>query len=394
MAKGINKLSAVAVNKMTKAGYYGDGGGLWLQVSKSGSKSWLFRYMLHGKSHEMGLGALHTVSLAEARELALQSRKLLKDGRDPLAERKAALQALKLEQARTISFMECAAKYIDAHKQGWKNAKHLQQWESTLATYAKPYFDGLAVADIDNDLVLRCLESVWKEKPETASRLRGRIEQVLDWAKVRGYRTGENPARWKGNLDKLLPARSKVAKVEHHAAMSYKDVPQFISYLRSKQDASSRCLEFLILTATRTGEARGATWSEIDLENKLWVIPAQRMKAKAEHRVPLSERAVEILREMQAVQTCEYVFAGKKPHTPISDMAMLMLMRRNEQAFVTHGFRSSFRDWAAESTAHDNYVVEMALAHRISNQVEAAYRRGDLFEKRAKLMQDWANHCG
>jgi integrase len=393
MARGLQKLSALAVSKASKAGLYGDGAGLWLQVSPAGAKSWLFRYMRHGKAREMGLGALHTVSLAEAREKARQCRVMLLEGKDPLAEKQAARQQERLTAAKTITFSECASAYVEAHRAGWRSAKHAAQWEATLKAYAYPAFEGLSVAAIDTGLVLQCLEPIWKEKTETASRLRGRIESVLDWAKVRGYREGENPARWRGHLDKLLPARSKVAKVQHHPSLPYADIPEFMEALRQREGIAPLALEFAILTATRTSEAIKATWQEIDLQAGIWIIPGERMKAGKEHRVPLSSRALEILHQMQALTQGEYVFPGMKYGKPLSNMALLMTLRRMGQEHVTHGLRATFRTWTSETTAYPSDVAEMALAHTISDKVEAAYQRGDLFLKRQRLMEDWATYC-
>lgn len=393
MTRGLQKLSALMVSRTNKHGLYGDGAGLWLQVSKTGAKSWLYRYMRHGKAREMGLGAVHTVSLVEAREKARQCRALILEGKDPLAEKHATLQRARLEAAKTISFAECASAYIEAHRAGWRNEKHAWQWQRTLEMYAYPVFEGLSVAAIDTGLVLQCLEPIWTEKTETATRVRGRIELVLDWAKVRGYRTGENPARWRGHLDKLLAPPSKVAKVKHHPALPYEEMTTFIENLRGREGIAARALEFAILTATRTGETIGAKWDEIDMASALWVIPAERMKMGVEHRVPLSKRVLEILREMQEIKQGEYVFSGARYGKPLSNMALLMVLRRMNQEDVTHGFRSSFSDWAAETTAYPREVVEMALAHAVSNKVEAAYRRGDLFAKRQRLMEDWAKYC-
>ena len=290
MTRGIQKLSALKVTKVQKAGMYGDGAGLWLQVSAAGNKSWIFRFMQYGTAHYIGLGALHTVSLSEAREKARQCRALLLEGKNPLAEKEATRQRLRLEAASHMTFAECAEAYIQAHRGGWKNAKHAKQWETTLATYASPIFGDLSVALIDTSLVLQCLEPVWQEKTETASRLRNRIELVLDWARVRGYREGENPARWRGHLDKLLPAPSKVKKVIHHPSLPYGELPAFMELIRQKESISARALEFAILTVTRTSETLNATWAEINVQDKLWIIPKERMKAGKEHRIPLSAR--------------------------------------------------------------------------------------------------------
>jgi integrase len=394
MARGIQKLSALQVERTKKPGYYADGGGLYLQVTASGSKSWLFRFMLCGRAREMGLGPLHTVSLAEARLKASDCRRQLLEGIDPIEARKAARNAAQLTAAKSITFDKCAEAYIGAHRAGWKNAKHADQWENTIAAYASPVFGSFSVASIDTTLVMKCLEAIWATKAETASRLRGRIENILDWATVRGYRQGENPARWKGHLDKLLPARSKVAKVTHHPALPYSEIGDFIAALRSQEGVSARGLEFAILTATRTSETINATWNEFDLDAGIWTIPPERMKAGKEHRVPLSTRALEIIKALQETKQGDYVFPGARINKPLSNMAFLMTLRRMERSDLTaHGFRSTFRDWAAEMTAYPHEVAEMALAHAVGDKVEAAYRRGDLFEKRRRMMEDWASYC-
>ena len=393
MARGINKLSALKVSKMTKSGLYGDGAGLWLQVSKTGSKSWLYRYTRHGKAREMGLGALHTVSLQEAREKARECRSLILEGYDPLEEKRKRLHNIKLEEANSMTFAECASAYIEAHRSGWKNAKHVQQWESTINSYVNPVMGILPVSQIDTTLVLQAIEPIWQSKTETATRVRGRIEMILDWAKVRHYREGENPARWRGHLDKILPAPSKVTKVTHHAAIPYRKLPEVMHRIAEKDTIAARALEFTILTAARTGEVIGARWDEIDLQHQVWVIPAKRMKMEREHRVPLCDATMTILNAMHEIRQNEYVFYGAKTGKPLSNMALIMVLRRMNIDCTTHGFRSTFRDWVSETTNYPHEVAEMALAHAVSNKVEAAYRRGDLFLKRKQLMQDWAVYC-
>jgi len=381
---------------MTKPGRYADGGGLYLQVGPTGGKSWLVRYMRHGKAHQMGLGALAALTLAEARNKAADVRRLLVNGVDPLEARRVEMASERAKTAHGMTFSQCAAAYITAHREGWRNPKHRQQWENTLATYAEPVFGALPVAAIDLPLVMKVLEPIWKEKPETASRLRGRIETILDWATVRGFRQGENPARWRGHLDKLLPARSKVAIVEHHAALPYAEIARFMAELRQRNAVAARALEFLILTASRTSETLEAVWPEIDLKNKVWTIPAERMKAGRDHRVPLAPQAVAVLTEMAALRgrESEWVFPGTRPKRPLSSMALLMLLRRMDWPDLTaHGFRSTFRDWTSETTAFPSEVAEAALAHAVADKVEAAYRRGDLFDKRRDLMEAWAAFC-
>ena len=388
----INRLSAQAVARNTKPGLYSDGGGLYLQITKAGVKSWLFRYMLDGKARGMGLGPLHTISLAEARTKALDCRKQLLDGRDPLDAKESQRASRKLAEAKKKTFMECAEAYIEAHRAGWKNAKHAAQWTSTLETYAEPVFKDIAVSSIDTALVMKALEPIWTTKTETATRVRGRIESVLDWATVRGYRSGENPARWKGHLDHLLPKRSKVQKVEHHPALPYVEAPAFVKLLRDQGGTARLAFEFLILTATRTNETINAQWNEIDMAASIWTIPANRMKAEKEHRVPLSKRAIEILKAMQADSEGDYVFAGQRDGSPMSNMVFLQLLKRMKRKDITaHGFRSTFRDWVGETTHYPREVAEAALAHTVKNKAEAAYARGDLFAKRAKMMQDWAD---
>jgi integrase len=386
-------LTALRVAKAKKTGRYGDGQGLYLQVTNAGVKSWLLRFEHNGRERWMGLGPLHTISLKEARDRARKARQQLLDGIDPLDARKAERAAQALEAARALTFDEATRQYFDQHERKWRNAKHRQQFLNTLATYAFPKIGRLSVAAIDTGLVLKCLEPIWHEKTETANRVRSRIESVLDWATVRGYRHGDNPARWKGHLDNVLPARGQIQKINHHAALPYADLPAFMTALKQREGVAARALEFTILTAARTGEVIGATWDEIDLTAKVWTVPAGRIKGGREHRVPLSDRAVAILKSLPCEDRNKFVFIG--PRTGgLSNMAMASVLDRMGCGDVTvHGFRSTFRDWAAESTGYPNHVVEMALAHVIGDKVEAAYRRGDLFDKRRKLMGDWAKFC-
>jgi integrase len=392
----MRRLSAVALPKLREPGLYHDGGGLYLQVTRGGARTWVYRFMLHGRAREMGLGPLHIVSLAEARDKAREARKLRHEGIDPIEARRAKQAEDRLAAATAMTFQECAERYIEAHRAGWKNPKHAKQWPSTLETYVYPTFSALPVQVVDVGLVMKVLEPIWKTKPETASRVRGRIESILDWATARGYRKGENPARWRGHLDKLLPARGKVQKVKHHPALPYFEIGDFITALREQEGTAARALEFLILTATRTGEVIGGRWDEFDPEKKVWTIPGDRMKAAKEHRVPLSGRALAIVDEMKAERVNEhpFVFPGGRPGRPLSNMAMLKLLERMGRGDLTaHGFRSSFRDWAAEMTLFPTEVAEMALAHTVSDKVEAAYRRGDMFQKRRELMEAWARYC-
>lgn len=394
MARAVNKLSPKLVASLKSTGTYGDGNGLYLQISKFGTKSWVFRFTLHGRKREMGLGPMHTISLAEARQSALGCRKLLRDGIDPIEQRKAEQQALIASTAKTMTFDECCAAYIQAKHSEWDNPKSRQQWENTLSTYASPHIGNLAVGAIDTGLVLKILEPIWNTKTETASRLRGRIESVLNWATTRGYRQGENPARWRGHLDTLLARPSKVRKPKHHAAIPYREMPSLMAEIRKRSGSAVSALEFAILTAARSGEVIGAKWSEIDMAKKVWTVAASRMKARREHRVPLSDDAIKTLNQMAQQVQSEYVFPGLQQGKPLSNMSLLQVLKRLGRAdLTTHGFRSTFRDWAAETTGYPQEVCEMALAHAIANKAEAAYRRGDLFEKRRRLMQDWANYC-
>jgi integrase len=394
MARRIGKLTALAVSQTKRRGYYSDGGGLFLQVSASGAKSWVFRFRQAGRLREMGLGAVHTIGLADARQRAQECRVARLDRRDPIEDRKAARLTAQLDAAKAMTFRQCAERYIAAHGAGWRNAKHAAQWGATLETYVYPHVGVLSVQAVDVGLVMRAVEPIWATKPETASRVRGRIEAVLDYATARGWRTGENPARWRGHLENLLPARSKVRRVEHHAALAYASLPAFMAELRAQEGLATRALEFAILTAARTGEVIGARWDEIDASERLWTIPAERMKAGREHRVPLSAAALAIIEQMADLRESEFVFPGGRAGRPLSNMALLMTLRRMGRADVTsHGFRSSFADWAAERTNFASEVREMALAHTVSDKVEAAYRRGDLFDKRRQLADAWTRFC-
>jgi integrase len=391
MAPTTGRLTALKVSRAKRPGMYADGDGLYLQITEGGA-SWVYRYMLNGRAREMGLGSLALYGLSEARAKAQDARRLRHQGIDPIEHRRAARAQAQIDAAKSKTFAECADAYIKVHRAGWRNGKHAAQWAATLATHAGA-IGALPVQAIDTTLVMKVLQPIWEKKPETASRVRGRIERILDWAKVSGYRAGENPARWRGHLDHLLAARSRVRKVKHFAALPYAELAGFLAALREQQGIVARALEFTILTAARSGETRGARRSEFDLLDKTWTVPAERMKANREHRAPLPARALTILQEMQAHHHCDdgFVFPGGKQDKPLSDMAFSMLLRRMGRGDLTaHGFRSSFRDWAAEQTNFPSEVAEMALAHAVGSKVEAAYRRGDLFEKRRRLMQAWA----
>ena len=390
-----NALTPLAV-KNAKPGRHADGGGLQLLVKPSGARSWVYRFMLAGKSRDVGLGAagLGGMSLADARDEAAALRLKVKAGNDPLVEReRLAAQALAKAQAAKVAettFRDVATTYIAANEESWRNPKHRQQWGNTLASYVYPVIGDLPVADVETAHVLKILEPIWRGKAETASRVRGRIETILDSAKARGYRQSENPARWPGHLAQILPARTRLSR-GHHKAIAFEEIPAFIGTLRARAAVAALALEFTILTAARSGEVIGARWSEVDLAKATWTVPADRMKAAKEHRVPLSPRAVAILESLQPLGS-EWLFPGAKGNK-LSGMAMAMAMRRMKVDATVHGFRSGFRDWAAECTGYAHEVAEMALAHTIENKVERAYRRGDLFDKRRRLMDDWATYC-
>jgi integrase len=389
MAREIGKLAAVSVNKLP-AGMHGDGGNLWLQVTETGARTWLFRFRHAGKARAMGLGPTHTVSLAEARVKARECRQLLLEGLDPIETRKAKRVGALLAAAKTMTFQQCAEAYIAAHRAGWRNAKHAAEWPSSLEAYAYPMLGALPVQAVDVGLVMKALEPIWTVKTETASRVRGRIEAVLDWAKTRGYRSGgENPARWRGHLENLLPAKRKVRRVEHHASLPYAELASFMVELRQQDSRTARALEFTILTAARAGEVCGATWSEIDADAHLWTIPAARMKAQREHRVPLPEAALAILAGLEPAR----VPAAGSRVFQVGGRRLLELLTRLRPGITVHGFRSTFADWGAEQTAFPSEVREMALAHAVGSTVEAAYRRSDLFAKRRQLAEAWAAFC-
>lgn len=394
LGRGLHKLSALQVSKAKEPGYYGDGGGLWLQVTSNGGKSWVFRYSFGGKVREMGLGGLIAIGLADARDLAAEGRRKVALGVDPIEARKLARTASAAATAKLVTFDAAAEEYIEGHRAKWRNAKHAEQWTNTLATYASPVIGVLPVSSIETAHVLRIIEPIWLTKTETASRVRGRIEAILDWCTVREYRAGDNPARWRGHLDHVLPAPGDVAKVENHAALPYAKIGEFMQQLRAQPGTSARAVEFIILTASRTTEAFHAKWSEIDLAAKLWTVPPERMKSGRQHRVPLSDAALRVIAGSAAEQGSEFVFTGAKERRPLSNMAGLALLRRmGHEGLTVHGFRSTFRDWAAEQTNFPREVAEAALAHVVKDKTEAAYQRGDLLEKRAKLMQAWADYC-
>ena len=406
MPKRVSKALTPLQVKNAKPGRHADGDGLHLLVKTTGARSWVFRFMLDGRARDVGLSRCpeaiailkksggEELTLAQARDVAAIYRLKVKAGIDPLAEREeAAANAAAEKQARqaaSVTFKAMAEIFLAAKEDSWRNSKHRQQWHNTLSMYVYPAIGDMVVGDIDTPHVLQVLEPIWKHKAETASRVRGRIETILDAAKVRGYRTGENPARWRGHLAQILPMRTKLSR-GHHRAAGYAEVPEFIGGLKARRAVAALALEFTILTAARTGEVIGATWSEVDLDRAIWTVPADRMKAAREHRVPLSARAVEILTATKKLGS-QCLFPGPRGGQ-LSGMAMSMLLRRMNGEATVHGFRSSFRDWAAECTGYPHEVCEMALAHTIANKAEAAYRRGDMFEKRRRMMADWADYC-
>jgi integrase len=384
-------------------GVYIDGDGLRLKVQASQGeggrvrKNWVLRYTLGGKTREVGLGSADITPLAEAREKAAELRRQAKAGTDPLAKREQEKRQKAAEAARVMTFKAAAETYIAAHETSWKNPKHRQQWRNTLEAYAYPVIGAVAVADVDQAMVMAILDPIWRDKTETASRLRGRLEAVLDWATVRGHRKGENPARWRGHLQKALPARAKAQKVKHHAAIAFEAMPTFWQALQERAGAGADCLAFTVLTLPRSGEARRSVWVEIDMAEGVWTIPGERMKAGKAHRVPLSEAALVILRKRRKIAgdpgAGDLVFpSDMRKGATLSDMTLTALMRRMGYAETVHGFRSSFRTWADERTGHPYEVKEAALAHAVGDATVRAYARGDLFDRRRRLMDDWARY--
>ena len=390
MARKAKELAPLSVGRLNQKGRHAVGGvaGLYLYVGESGSRSWVLRVMVGSKRRHIGLGGFPDVSLAQAKERARKARDEIAQGIDPIVRKREAASQLRAKQAIAITFQTAAEAYLTAHGDTWKSAKHLSQWTGSLKNYVYPVIGDLQVQDVGQEHILKILEPIWKNKTETASRLRGRLEAVLDWTTVRKYRTGDNPARWKGHLDKLLAAPGKIQKVEHFRALPIDTMPEFMRDLRQREGTAARALEFTILTAARSGEARGATWAEIDKSSKVWTIPAERMKAGKQHRVPLTDGALFLIESMPRIDGSEFIFSAPRGGQ-LSDMALTQLLRRMGANAVPHGFRSTFRDWAGERTNHPREVAEQALAHVLENKVEAAYRRGDALEKRRTLMSDW-----
>ena len=382
-----NKLNVKQVEHLKKVGIYSDGGGLYLRIRDSG-RSWFFIGTVNGKRFEMGLGSALDVSLAKAREKATEVRHLALEGRDPRVVRDKVTE----ESAGDVSFGKFAQQFVADIESGFRNPKHRQQWRNTLETYGKPIAK-IPIAEVDTDDVLRCVRPIWGKKQETASRVRGRIEKVLDAAKAKGLRTGENPARMRGHLEHLLPKRSKVA-VKHHAALPYAEMPEFMAGLRKREGVAAKALEFAILTAARSGEVRGMTWGEVDLATRLWTVPAGRMKASEQHEVPLSDAAISVLQALHEddLKADDVVFPAPRGGS-LSDMTLSAVLKRMGRKVTVHGMRSSFRDWAGDTTTYPRDVVEMALAHTVGSAIERAYRRGRALEKRRELMVAWAAYC-
>jgi integrase len=393
MARQIFRLSDTKIRSLRKKGLHADGQSLYLRITESGSKSWIFRFMLGGRRRDMGLGHYPSITLSEARELAREAHAAIQRGIDPVEARRERIAGAR-PQPKITTFQEAADLYIAAHECSWKNEKHRWQWRQTINDYAGPALGHLGVAAVSTHDVLKAIEPLWREKPETASRLRGRIEAVLGWAAARGLRSGENPARWRGHIGKLLPARAKVQKVQHHPALPWREVPDFVRELREIETISARALEFTMLTAARTGEVIGATWREIDRRNKSWLIPDDRMKAGVAHRIPLSAAAIALLDDLARLEDNPHIFPGARRAHGLSNMTMLKLLRQLRPGLTVHGFRSSFRVWAAEATNFPREIAEMCLAHQVGNAAERAYQRADLLEKRRKLMDAWAEYCG
>jgi len=396
MARPINRLSALAV-KASKPGLACDGGGLYLQTTKGVDgalhRSWLYRFAINGKERQMGLGSFPTVGIVEARAKATDARKLVAERIDPIERRDSLRASAALADAKAMTFDQCADAYIKSHRAGWRSPQHAEAWTQSLADYVAPIFGSVPVQAVDTGLVTRALEPIWATIPETASRTRGRIELVLDWATARGYRKGDNPARWRGHLDKLMPSRAKMRKIKHHPAIVHDDLPAFLTALRRRTDVAARALEFLILTAARSGEAIMARWDEIDFAGKVWTVPAERTKAHREHRVPLSAPALALLKAMAEKREGDAVFPGERT-AMLSRYALITLLRRMKRTDITpHGFRATFRTWAGDCTTAQREVIEAALAHMVGDETERAYSRGDLFEKRRRLMDDWAAFC-
>lgn len=409
MAETVKRLSALRVQREKRPGYYADGGGLYLQVTSAGGKSWIFRYRVAGdasangkpRSREMGLGSLREVSLEEAREAAGKWSAHKREGRDPIAVRREELRRQAVENANGITFEAAALEYIEGKKDGWRNEKHRNQWSNTLRDYAYPIIGTIGVRDLTIDDIAKVIRPIWLTKNETASRVQQRIAKVLDWAKVKKYRNGDNPAVWRGNLEHMMPERKKVRKVEHHPALPYAQIGGFMQKLRARGGMTAEALEYLILVAARTSEVTGMREREVDLQAATWTVPGERMKMEVGHVVPLSRRAAEILEKRLTGDPDHLVFPGTKKGKGLSDMTLAKVHRSlgkfidptSGRLITTHGFRSTFRDWVGDCTEHPRELAEMAIAHKVDTDTEAAYRRSKALEKRRALMNDWANYC-
>lgn len=394
MPRKAKELSALAVGRLRKEGRHAVGGvdGLHLRIAGA-SRAWVLRTTSGERRCDIGLGPYPEVTLAEARDAAIDLRRQIRRGVDPLAERRKTRLQSQTQGRPVATFRSCANAYVEMNRAGWKNRKHIAQWSSTLQAYAFPEIGDLAVAEVDTRAVLAILQPIWTTKTETANRLRGRIEAILDWAKVQGFREGDNPARWRGHIDKMLPPPRRVQTVTHHAALPYADVPEFVKALHTRSGISARALEFSIFCAARGGEVRGARWEELDLNDAIWTVPAERMKAGKEHRVPLSPQALAVLESLPRFNREPYVFSALGGGI-LSENAMTALLKRMGAGHITqHGFRSSFRDWAGETTHYPREVIEHGLAHQLKDKAEAAYQRGDLLLKRKSLMRDWGCYC-
>ena len=393
MPKIPRELSPIEISRLKAEGAHAVGGvpGLYLQII-GGSRAWVLRFVVGAQRRRMGLGGYPGVTLAQARDKARAARQVIEQGLDPIQSRQEVAHKAAAARTRALTFTKASEKFIASREAEWRNLKHRQQWVNTLATYADPVIGSMDVADIDQQHIMQVLDPIWRSKTETASRVRGRIEQILDWAAVRGHRRGENPARWAGHLDQLLPTPSRISKVEHHPAVPIEQAPAVVPRIAVCAGMGARALLLQVLTATRSGEVRGALWDEIDLEGAVWSIPKERMKSGRPHRVSLSSQALQLLQDLPHLEGTALVFPSSKM-TLLSDMSLTAVMRRLKLDAVPHGFRSTFSDWAAERTSYPRDLVEMALAHTLGSKVEAAYRRGDMLAKRAALMQAWANYC-
>ncbi|MDA7568642.1 integrase arm-type DNA-binding domain-containing protein [Emcibacteraceae bacterium] len=393
MAKQINKLTDRGIKAQDKPGRYADGNGLYLQVGKSGAKSWIFRFMLDSNSREMGLGPIRIITLSQAREEANYCKNLLRSGIDPIRARDERIAVEKESNKEMLSFQKCTEGYLKAHSASWRSARHAEIWHSSVKRFAYPIIGPIHVNKIERGHIMNILDPIWREKTETASRLRGRLESILNWATVQEYRKGDNPARWRGYLDQLLPKPSEIHTVKHFPALPYREINSFMNKLRQREAQSALCLRLIILTATRSGEARGAKWGEFDLAKAEWTIPAERMKAKKEHVIPLSAEAVSIVQSLPHMSRSDYLFPSSRSLKPLSDVVFKKLMERmNVSNITTHGFRSTFRDWAAEQTSFPREVIENALSHQLKDKAEAAYFRSNLLDKRRELMDKWADY--